>query len=139
MSGIRGKNTKPEMTVRRALHAAGFRFRLHVATLPGRPDLVLPKWRSIVMVHGCFWHGHRCRLFKVPGTNTERWLAKIDGNRVRDEADVEKLLSLGWRVGIVWECALRSPALPQILADLGEWLKSGSKNELREFVAGGAV
>lgn len=108
MSGIRGQNTKPEIAVRRTLHAAGFRFRLHDRSLPGRPDLVLRKWRTAVLVHGCFWHGHRgCRYFRWPSTRRDFWRDKIGKNMERDQRDVNRLLALGWRVAVVWECALR--------------------------------
>jgi DNA mismatch endonuclease (patch repair protein) len=107
MSGIRGKNTSPELLVRKALHAQGFRFRIHADHLPGKPDLVLPKYRTVIFVHGCFWHGHDCRYFKVPQTRPEFWLEKIGKNRRRDETQVAELISQGWRVLIVWECAVR--------------------------------
>lgn len=108
MSGIRSKDTRPEMIVRRALHARGFRYRLHAKDLPGKPDLVFPRYRSVVMVHGCFWHGHECPLFKVPSTRTEFWLAKIGRNRERDAEVRQALAGLGWRVLEVWECELRA-------------------------------
>ena len=109
MSGIRGKNTKPEIVVRRYLHASGFRFRLHKSGLPGRPDLVLAKWNVVVFVHGCFWHGHDgCRYFRVPRTRTEFWLEKIGGNAKRDVRTERQLRELGWRVIVIWECALRN-------------------------------
>lgn len=106
MAGIRGSNTQPEIFVRKALHAEGFRFRIHVP-LPGRPDIVFPKWKAVIFVHGCFWHGHRCHLFKWPKSRPEFWRSKIFGNVARDEANISKLLEVGWRVGIVWECALK--------------------------------
>lgn len=109
MSGIRGKDTKPELAVRRYLHVSGFRFRLHQRALPGCPDLVLPKWSAVVFVHGCFWHGHKgCRYFRVPKTRTEFWLSKILDNAERDVRVENELRTLGWRVFVVWECALRS-------------------------------
>lgn len=108
MSGIRSKNTGPEMIVRRALHARGFRYRLHAKELPGRPDLVFPRYRCVVMVHGCFWHGHDCHLFKLPSTRVDFWLAKINRNRQRDVEVREELQARGWRVLEVWECDLRN-------------------------------
>lgn len=108
MSGIRSKNTGPEMIIRRALHARGFRYRLHVTSLPGKPDLVLPRYRCVVMVHGCFWHGHDCHLFKLPRTRVDFWLAKINRNRERDIEVREALTALGWRVLEVWECEIRA-------------------------------
>jgi DNA mismatch endonuclease (patch repair protein) len=108
MSGIRSQNTKPEIAVRRRLHAAGFRYRLHDRSLPGTPDLVLRKWHTAVLVHGCFWHGHRgCRYFRWPSTQRDFWRNKIGKNMERDRRDVNRLLALGWRVAVVWECALR--------------------------------
>lgn len=109
MSGIRGKDTKPELAIRHALHRDGFRFRLHVNDMPGRPDIVLPKWHAVVQVNGCFWHGHQgCRYFRVPSTRTEFWEAKIADNRRRDAAQLERLQELGWRVATIWECAIRA-------------------------------
>ncbi len=110
MSRIRGRDTKPEWLVRRALHAAGLRYRLHVSDLPGRPDLVFPARRAVVFVHGCFWHGHDCPLFRLPATRTAFWAAKIEANRVRDVVAGARLQADGWRVMIVWECALRGRA-----------------------------
>jgi DNA mismatch endonuclease (patch repair protein) len=107
MSGIRGKNTKPELLVRKMLHAAGFRYRLHDKALPGKPDMVFPKYRAVILVHGCFWHGHGCHLFRLPSTRTEFWKRKIDGNVERDREAVRKLRDTGWRVATVWECALK--------------------------------
>ncbi len=108
MSGIRGKNTRPEMTVRSFLHRNGLRFRLHGRELPGKPDVVLPRWNVVVFVHGCFWHGHiGCRYFKLPKTREEFWRTKIDGNSQRDALAVDRLREAGWRIAIIWECALR--------------------------------
>jgi DNA mismatch endonuclease (patch repair protein) len=107
MSGIRNKDTKPEMIVRKGLHAHGFRFRLHDKTLPGKPDLVLRRYNAVILVHGCFWHGHRCHLFKQPKSRTHFWAPKIEANKQRDARAYEKLRSDGWRVAEVWECALK--------------------------------
>lgn len=107
MSGIRGKNTRPEIIVRQALHNAGFRFRLHQKDLPGKPDVVLPKYHTAIFVHGCFWHGHDCRYFKIPKTRTDFWMAKIASNNARDQRDAEALRKLGWHVIVVWECEIR--------------------------------
>lgn len=110
MSRIRGKDTKPELLLRRGLHAAGFRFRLHRKDLPGCPDLVFPSRRAVIFVHGCFWHGHACPMCKMPATRPEFWRAKIEANHARDLRSVTALQSAGWRVLIIWECALRGVA-----------------------------
>jgi len=126
MAGIRGKDTKPELALRRALHARGFRFRLHSKAVHGRPDLVLPKYRAVVFVHGCFWHRHEgCRYTTTPSTRQEFWQGKFAANVARDAAVRGRLLEEGWRVATVWECALRKP--DQIVASvnsLSEWLQS---------------
>lgn len=109
MSGIRGTNTKPEILVRSLLHRHGFRFRIHDSRLPGKPDIVLPKYHAVVFVNGCFWHGHDCRLFKMPSTRREFWQNKIEKNRNNDERSLKNLSSAGWRVATVWECAVRGP------------------------------
>ena len=109
MQRIRARNTRPEIYVRRLLHRHGLRFRLHRRDLPGQPDIVLPRHRLALFVHGCFWHGHTCALFKVPATRTEFWLAKIAANTARDQRAFEALGALGWRRGCVWECALKGP------------------------------
>ena len=108
MSRIRGKDTKPEILVRKGLHARGFRFRLNDGRLPGRPDIVLPKYGVVIMVNGCFWHGHKgCRYATRPKSNSEFWTAKIARNRHRDEVTAVHLEALGWHVIVVWECELR--------------------------------
>ncbi len=129
MAGIRGKDTAPEMLIRRGLHSRGFRFRLHAADLPGKPDLVFPGRRAVVFVHGCFWHGHDCHLFKWPGSRVEFWQEKIGRNVSRDQAAVEALLSVGWRVLTIWECALKGRArrpLADVLDNAAAWLSSGA-------------
>ncbi|HDS1633191.1 TPA: DNA mismatch endonuclease Vsr [Stenotrophomonas maltophilia] len=107
MSRIRGSNTKLEVLVRKALHARGLRYRLGGAKLPGRPDIVLPKYRTVVFVHGCFWHGHDCPLYRLPKTRPEFWADKIGRNRIRDLRVTAELETMGWRVLTVWECSLR--------------------------------
>ena len=127
MSGIRGRDTKPEMLLRRGLHAMGLRFRLQDRTLPGKPDLVFPRHRAAVFAHGCFWHGHDCPLFKMPSSRTEFWEAKISGNRARDLLNLERLKSAGWRTLTVWECATRGPSrlpLEKVLEESREWILS---------------
>nr|WP_313217010.1 very short patch repair endonuclease [Stenotrophomonas geniculata] len=107
MSRIRGANTKLEVLVRKGLHARGLRYRLGGAGLPGRPDIVLPKYRTVVFVHGCFWHGHDCPLYRLPKTRTEFWEEKIGKNRARDQKVIAALEECGWHVLVVWECSLR--------------------------------
>ncbi len=107
MAGIRGKNTRPEIVVRGILHRRGFRFRIHAAKLPGKPDIVLPKFHAVILVHGCFWHGHDCPLFKWPATRPDFWKGKIERNRTNDKKATDALLLAGWRVGTVWECAMK--------------------------------
>lgn len=127
MSGIRSKDTRPEMIVRRGLHAAGFRFRLHNRSIPGTPDMVFPKWKAVIFVHGCFWHGHNCHMFKWPSTRREFWELKITRNQKNDFVNTNKLLVEGWRLGIVWECALRGKKrMPtgEVILALGKWLTS---------------
>lgn len=110
MSRIRGRDTKPELQLRRGLHAAGLRYKLDARDLPGRPDLVFPRHRAVAFVHGCFWHGHDCPHFKLPATRTEFWTDKIQKNRARDARAVTALLAADWRVLTVWECAFRGPS-----------------------------
>lgn len=118
MSGIRGKNTRPEIAVRRALHRNGLRYRLHVRDLPGKPDIVLPRHRAIVNVHGCFWHRHPgCRFATTPSNNAEFWRAKLEGNVDRDKRTDEQLAFLGWRVFTVWECEVRNAVRLEYLAN----------------------
>jgi DNA mismatch endonuclease, patch repair protein len=107
MSRIRSRDTKPEMVLRRGLHSRSFRFRLHCKDLPGCPDLVFPRYRTVILVHGCFWHGHDCPLFTLPATRSEFWSAKIASNRERDTRALRDLAAAGWRTLIVWECALK--------------------------------
>ena len=119
MSRIRGKDTKPEMLVRKFLHANGFRYRLHVKNLPGRPDIVLPKYKTVIFVHGCFWHGHgHCKYYVIPKTKTEWWLNKINGNIANDEKAILALQNEGWKVITLWECGLKTQKLLKTLANL---------------------
>jgi len=125
MSGIRGRNTKPEILVRSLLHQQGFRFRLHIRELPGKPDIVLPKYRAAIFVHGCFWHGHDCPLYRLPGTRPDFWRNKIERNRASDRRARDALLAAGWRVAVVWECALRGAGTDpgQVIQHLAGWLR----------------
>jgi DNA mismatch endonuclease (patch repair protein) len=107
MSRIKGKDTRPEKTVRSILHKNGFRFRLNRKDLPGKPDIVLPKYKSVIMVHGCFWHQHKnCKYATVPKSNTAFWISKLDGNVKRDKKNISALKRLGYRVIIMWECQI---------------------------------
>jgi DNA mismatch endonuclease (patch repair protein) len=128
MAGIRGKDTKPEMVIRTALHAAGHRYRLHDSALPGKPDLVFPKYKAVVLVHGCFWHRHPgCWWSTTPASNPEFWTAKFDQNVRRDAKNIVDLKNLGWRVGVVWECALRLRVPSEVTLAIGRWLHSADQ------------
>lgn len=125
MSKIKGKDTKPELLVRRFLHKHGFRYRLHVKELSGKPDIVLPKYNTVIFVHGCFWHGHAgCRYYVVPKTRTEWWLNKITSNITNDLAVKEQLTAKGWKVIDIWECELKKPQLDQSLDNLLTYISS---------------
>ncbi|AJA10265.1 hypothetical protein SKP52_16965 [Sphingopyxis fribergensis] len=126
MAGIRGKDTTPEVRLRKALHSAGFRFRLHSAKLPGRPDIVLTRFHAAVFVHGCFWHRHEgCRNASVPKSNAAFWAEKFAKNAERDAMNLTGLKELGWRVAIAWECAIRRRGAADVAAELADWLISG--------------
>ena len=125
MSCIKGKDTKPEMLVRKFLHANGYRYKLHDKKLPGKPDIVLPrralgaKYRTVIFVHGCFWHGHaNCKYFVVPKTNTQWWTDKINRNKANDEKAIKALKKDGWKVIVVWECKLKPAKVEKTLAGL---------------------
>lgn len=125
------------MILRRGLHARGFRYRLHDRRLPGSPDLVFPGRHAVIFIHGCFWHGHGCHLFRLPTTRREFWEAKIGGNRARDEATEAALLADGWRVLTIWECALKGrERLPvdEVLDWAADWLANGP---IQKTIAGG--
>lgn len=118
MSAIKGKNTKPEITVRKYLHNSGFRFRLHKKGLPGKPDIVLAKWKTVVFVHGCFWHRHKgCKHAYTPKSNVESWQDKFDSNVRRDLKNNEELRKLGWKVLVIWECEVKHKNLLHNLID----------------------
>ena len=125
MSRIKGKDTKPELLVRKYLHRNGFRYLIHVKRLPGKPDIVLPKYKTVIFVHGCFWHGHEgCRYFVVPKTRTDWWTNKISTNKGKDAAAVIKLQDAGWNVIVIWECDLKKNVFEKTLNMLTTRLKS---------------
>lgn len=119
MSMIKGKNTKPEIIVRKYLFAKGYRFRVNYSRLPGKPDIVLPKYRLIIFINGCFWHGHEnCKYFVIPKTRTKWWLEKIETNKKRDDINERELLSFGWKVKTIWECELKAEKLDNTMKEL---------------------
>ena len=128
MAAIRGNNTKPEMALRKALHARGFRYRLHGKGINGKPDLVLRKFNIVIFVHGCFWHQHSgCRYSSIPSSNRDFWLNKLNSNVAREQAVVKELLESGWRIATVWECSLKTQNDVDISVEkLAEWLKSSN-------------
>ncbi len=131
MSRIRGKDTKPEMLVRQYLHSRGLRYRLHVKSLPGKPDMVFPGLRTVVFIHGCFWHQHEgCRYFVVPKTRTDFWMEKIGRNVANDKRQQEELKNQGWRVLVVWECELRPSHRERTLERLFYSLTAPESDEL---------
>jgi DNA mismatch endonuclease (patch repair protein) len=133
MSRIRGRDSKPELLVRQGLHARGMRYQLHDRRLPGRPDLVFPRYGAVVFVHGCFWHAHGCSLSKVPATRRDFWQQKLEGNAARDRKAVAALHADGWRVLVIWECALRGPARgveSEVLNVASSWIRHSSHNTL---------
>ena len=130
MRGIRGKNTQPEHFIRRGLHSLGFRFRIHRRDLPGTPDIVFPKYKAVILVQGCFWHGHSCHLFRWPKNRRDWWRNKIEKNRMRDDINRKALEQSGWRILEIWECALRGrERLPENIAieAAAHWLRNGNK------------
>lgn len=126
MSRVRQRNTEPETRLRSALHRLGLRYRLHVADLPGRPDLVFARFNAVVFVHGCFWHRHGCRYATMPTTRRRFWQKKFSDNQARDAANVDGLILGGWRVGIVWECALKHHGHEPVAAAVRKWLRGRS-------------
>ncbi len=140
MSGIRGKDTKPELVIRKGLHSMGFRYKLHVINLPGKPDLVLPRYSAIIFVNGCFWHGHDCHLFKWPSTRIDFWHKKITRNQQKDTENLSALLDTSWRVLVIWECALKGKMrrpVESVLEETVVWIKSESKH--LEIKGGGGL
>lgn len=135
MSGIRGRDTKIELVVRKALHARGLRYRLHNRTLSGRPDIAFMSAKAAVFMHGCFWHGHDCSFFRLPASNTEFWREKIDANRARDAKVLDALHVLGWRTATIWECAIRGRPMEELVGlfdCIENWVRAGTGHlELR--------
>lgn len=135
MAAIRHKDTKPEVLIRKSLHKRGFRYSLHNKNLPGKPDVVLPKYNAVIFVHGCFWHEHDCYLFKWPSTRRDFWEKKITGNKENDAKNIKKLRLAGWRIATVWECAIKGKykLTHEAITDmLDQWLKgSDSDIEIR--------
>jgi DNA mismatch endonuclease (patch repair protein) len=130
MAGIRGKNTRPEIALRKALHRRGFRYGLHSKDVPGKPDMVFRSRRAVIFVHGCFWHGHDCPFFRLPSTRPDFWENKINTNRMRDAIVSEKLRTAGWRQLVIWECATRGggeSALEDVADRAATWLRSDRK------------
>lgn len=123
MARVHGKNTSPELVLRKALFAIGFRYRLHAANLPGKPDLAFPRYRAVVFMNGCFWHWHGCIRSRMPSDNADYWKTKIELTRKRDRAHYAKLLAAGWRVMVVWECALNKSSAAEAARLAGDWLK----------------
>ena len=129
MSGIKSKNTKPELIIRKALFGNGFRYRLHDKKLPGKPDLVLPKYRTVIFINGCFWHGHNCHLFKWPSTRKAFWKDKIGRNQSRDALAGRQLKKFGWNVIVVWECAIKGKSrieLPEVISSIESGILAGN-------------
>ena len=126
MSGIRNKNTRHEVLIRKILHHHGFRYKLHDKSFPGKPDLVLPKYKAVIFVNGCFWHVHDCHLFKWPSTRKEFWQEKLASNKERDEVNLEKYQHSGWKVLVIWECALKGKTrlrLRDVIYSTINWLR----------------
>lgn len=131
MAGIKGKDTRPEVLIRKALHRKGFRYRTHVEKLPGRPDLVFPRYHAVILIHGCFWHRHKCHIFKWPSTRPEFWREKINLNAARDERDIAGLENAGWRVLRIWECSVKGRfrrPLEEVVATAANWLQFGTND-----------
>ena len=127
MRHLKSKNTAPEVKLRRLLHKNGFRFRLNRKDLPGKPDIVLPKYKAVIFVHGCFWHGHTCNRGHRPQTNIEFWNHKIESNIARDKKDIELLEAQGWRVLVVWQCEIKKKNEEQLLAKIKDFLYFGDE------------
>ena len=131
MAGIKGKNTRAEMLVRGGLHRLGFRYQLHRKDLPGKPDLVFPKYKAVIFINGCFWHAHGCHLFKWPKSRKEFWREKISSNKVRDQDNVIACSAMGWKVLVIWECSLKGKTrrkLEEVIQTTASWLQYDLSN-----------
>ena len=132
MAAIKGKNTKPELIIRKELHRLGFRYRLHYSALPGSPDLVFPKYKAVILINGCFWHKHECHMFKWPESNAKFWRDKIEKNFIRDSKNSDYLLAQGWKSLVIWECALKGRKkipIHQVIESTSLWLWSELENK----------
>lgn len=132
MASIKAKDTMPETVIRKALHRRGFRYKLHDSGLPGKPDIVLPRYKAIVEINGCFWHGHNCYLFRLPSTRQSFWLAKIIRNKERGSINHKSLESVGWRVLVIWECAIAGKSrvpLDDLVVEISDWILQGKGSE----------
>lgn len=131
MAGIKYKDTKGELLIRKSLHAMGFRYQLHRKDIPGRPDLVFPKFRAVIFINGCFWHAHNCHLFKWPSSRPDFWQKKITSNKNRDERNYLKCIELGWKILVIWECAFKGKtkrSLGELANTTQNWLLYDSQN-----------
>lgn len=135
MAGIKGKNTRGEIMVRKELHKLGFRYQLHRKDLPGKPDLVFPKHHAVIFVNGCFWHAHGCHIFKWPSTRVEFWKEKIGANKIRDERNIQACIAMGWKVLVIWECALKGKTrrnLNEVIHTAANWIMYDSQSAVIE-------
>ncbi|PUA27930.1 MAG: very short patch repair endonuclease [Cellvibrio sp. 79] len=131
MAGIKNKDTKGELLIRRSLHSLGFRYQLHRKDLPGKPDLVFPKFRAVIFFNGCFWHAHSCHLFKWPSSRSDFWRDKITSNKIRDEKNYAKSTELGWKILVIWECSLKGKtkrSFNEVINTVQNWLLYDSQN-----------
>lgn len=131
MAGIKGKDTRAELTIRRGLHRLGFRYQLHRKDLPGKPDLVFPKYKAVIFINGCFWHAHHCHIFKWPSSRIEFWKEKIGKNKIRDLKNIESCILSGWKVLVIWECSLKGKTrrkLNEVIHTAANWIMYDSQN-----------
>lgn len=131
MAGIKGKNTKPELLVRKALFAKGYRYRLYSKLLPGKPDIVLSRYKAVIFIHGCFWHGHDCHLYRLPKSNSSFWAEKINKNKCNDKLVFEQLANAGWRIAVIWECSLKGKTkldFEALITTLERWIVCDKTN-----------